>query len=121
MKYHFKLSGNINYRRKLFSLHLLNYRTSGTEESATEFEAVSGQQVPPCDLIRELEELSLTKLPSPAPSDTSSWGSTATGTSTPDNSLIIGGIHAGPHSPPLSRDIINEQTHIDSIHSKFYI
>nr|CAD7443175.1 unnamed protein product [Timema bartmani] len=56
------------------------------------FESVSGQQVPPRDLIRELEELSLTKLPSPAPSDTGSWG---TGTSTPD--------HMGStHSPPLS-------------------
>lgn len=60
------------------------------------FEAVGGQQVPPGDLIRELEELSLTKLPSPAPSDTNSWGSAATGTSTPDDSLLI----VGPHSPP---------------------
>ena len=95
-------------------------RTSpGAEESTMVFEAVGGQQVPPCDLIRELEELSLTKLPSPAPSDSSSWGSTATGTSTPDNSLIIGGLHAGPHSPPLTRDIINDQTHIDITHGKF--
>ena len=60
------------------------------------FEAVGGQQVPPGDLIRELEELSLTKLPSPAPSDSNSWGSAATGTSTPDDSLLI----VGPHSPP---------------------
>lgn len=73
------------------------------------FEAAGGQQVPPCDLIRELEELSLTKLPSPAPSDTNSWGSTATGTSTPDDSLIIG----GPHSP-LPADLI----HSDAAHGE---
>jgi hypothetical protein len=81
----------------------------GTEESSVVFEAVGGQQVPPCDLIRELEELSLTKLPSPAPSDTSSWGSAATGTSTPDNSLIIG----GHHSPPLA-----EQGHAEMGHGE---
>lgn len=73
------------------------YRSSpSTDESSMIFEAVGGQQVPPGDLIRELEELSLTKLPSPAPSDTNSWGSAATGTSTPDDSLLI----VGPHSPP---------------------
>ena len=73
------------------------YRSSpSTDESSMLFEAVGGQQVPPGDLIRELEELSLTKLPSPAPSDTNSWGSAATGTSTPDDSLLI----VGPHSPP---------------------
>lgn len=97
--------------------HRLVIRRSspGAEESVTVFEAVGGQQVPPCDLIRELEELSLTKLPSPAPSDTSSWGSTATGTSTPDNSLIIGGILGGPHSPPLAREIMTDQPHIDTV------
>jgi hypothetical protein len=73
------------------------------------FEAAGGQQVPPCDLIRELEELSLTKLPSPAPSDTNSWGSTATGTSTPDDSLIIG----GPHSP-----LPTEHIHSDAAHGE---
>ncbi|PSN36840.1 hypothetical protein C0J52_14254 [Blattella germanica] len=99
--------------------HLVTRRTSpGAEESVMVFEAVGGQQVPPCDLIRELEELSVTKLPSPAPSDTSSWGSTATGTSTPDNSLIIGGILGGPHSPPLARDIIAEQTHSETVHER---
>jgi len=77
--------------------HLVTRRSSpSTDESSMMFEAVGGQQVPPGDLIRELEELSLTKLPSPAPSDTNSWGSAATGTSTPDDSLLI----VGPHSPP---------------------
>lgn len=88
-------------RRMLYSTLMHHsycfYRSSpSTEESSVMFEAVGGQQVPPGDLIRELEELSLTKLPSPAPSDTNSWGSAATGTSTPDDSLLI----VGPHSPP---------------------
>ncbi|GLH09050.1 Uncharacterized protein GBIM_14191 [Gryllus bimaculatus] len=65
------------------------------------FEAVGGLQVPPSDLIRELEELSLTKLPSPAPSEASSWGSSVTGTSTPDNGLVIVPSLPSPHSPPL--------------------
>ncbi|XP_063229375.1 nonsense-mediated mRNA decay factor SMG7-like [Bacillus rossius redtenbacheri] len=62
------------------------------------FEPLGGHQVPPTDLIRELEELSLIKLPSPAPSDAGSWGSAATGASTPDN---LGPALFGPHSPPL--------------------
>lgn len=90
------------------SHRLVTRRSSpGAEESSVVFEAVGGQQAPPCDLIRELEELSLTKLPSPAPSDTNSWGSTATGTSTPDDSSVIG----GPQSPPPTDHIHNDAAH----------
>jgi hypothetical protein len=90
--------GAVPVQKKCVMCHLqCFYRPSpSTEESCMIFEAVGGQQVPPGELIRELEELSLTKLPSPAPSDTNSWGSAATGTSTPDDSLLI----MGPHSPP---------------------
>ncbi|XP_066993388.1 nonsense-mediated mRNA decay factor SMG7 [Anabrus simplex] len=91
-----------------------NYRliTRRVTECAVVFEATGGQQVPSSDLIRELEELSLTKLPSPAPSEASSWGSSVTGTSTPDHVLAASALLSSPQSPPpplLQNDALFER------------